>query len=286
MKTPDNFGTYVHVHLVSDSTGETLSGVARAVCAQFPQIVPIEHAHTMVRSPRQLEQVQTSICRTPGLVLFTLVNPELRSGLVNWCNTEDMPSIDVLEPFLSRMSQILGTPVKEEVGAQHTRDEDYFQRIDALNFAMVHDDGQQGSRLRNSDVILLGVSRTSKTPTCVYLANRGIKAANVPVVPGAELPDELAKMKGPDDPLVVGLTISPKRLVQIRRNRLLSLKEQRATAYVNEEEVRNEVIFAKRLFSRHQWPVIDVTRRSIEETSARIMALLQERREAKEDGLA
>lgn len=285
MKTPDNFGTYMHVHLVSDSTGETLSGVARAACAQFPQMVPIEHAHSMVRSLRQMEQVQASIRRTPGMVMFTLVNPELRASLSQWCQEFDMPAIDVLEPFLSRMSQILGTPVKEEVGAQHTRDEGYFQRIDALNFAMVHDDGQAGSRLRKSDVILLGVSRTSKTPTCVYLANRGIKAANVPVVPGAELPEELDRINGPNDPLIVGLTISPKRLVQIRRNRLLSLNERRATTYVDEEEVRNEVIFAKRLFSRHQWPVIDVTRRSIEETSARIISLLQERQEEQENEL-
>lgn len=285
MKIPDNVGTYMHVHLVSDSTGETLAGVVRAVCAQFPQLVPIEHVHSMVRAARQMEQVQTALKRSPGMVMFTLVNPELRESLVNWCSEQDMPAIDVMEPFLSQMSQILGAPVQKEVGAQHTRDEGYFRRIDALNFAMMHDDGQAGSKLRKSDVILLGVSRTSKTPTCVYLANRGIKAANVPIVPGAELPAELDNMNGPEDPMIVGLTISPKRLVQIRRNRLLSLQEHRATTYVDEEEVRNEVIFAKRLFSRHQWPVIDVTRRSIEETSARVISLLQQRRETRENEL-
>lgn len=285
MNQSDRFGIYMHVHLVSDSTGETLAGVSRAVCAQFPNIVPIEHAHTMVRSPRQLAQVETALQRTPGMVLYTLVNPELRTGLQSWCSEQDIPAIDVLEPFLSRMSQILGTPVQQEVGAQHTRDEGYFQRIDALNFAMINDDGQTGTRLQQSDVILLGVSRTSKTPTCVYLANRGIKAANVPIVPGVDPPEELFSMTGPDDPLIVGLTITPSRLVQIRRNRLLSMNQASTTSYVDETEVRNEVIHAKRLYTRNHWPMIDVSRRSIEETSARIMSLLQEREEAREDDL-
>ncbi len=276
MSSPTTPGLFLHVHLVSDSTGETLAGVMRATCAQFSKLIPIEHLHTLVRSERQMEQVIEALEKYPGLVMFTIVSESRREQLVSWCAENGTPCTDVLDPLLKTMSQYLGTPIIHETGAQHTQNDNYYRRIDALNFATTHDDGQLGSRLNNAEVILLGVSRTSKTPTCVYLANRGIKAANIPVVPGVDLPLEIEDLQ---KPLVVGLTISPKRLVQIRRNRLLSLNEQRTTAYVDETEVRREVVHAKRLFARHQWPVIDVTRRSIEETAAKIISLIQEREE-------
>jgi len=276
LNLPVSPGLYLHVHLVSDSTGETLVGVMKATCAQFSKLIPIEHLHTLVRSERQMDQVLEVMEKYPGLVMFTMVSESRREQLMSWCARTGTPCTDVLDPLLKTMSQYLGTPIIHETGAQHTQDDSYYRRIDALNFATTHDDGQLGSRLNNAEVILLGVSRTSKTPTCVYLANRGVKAANIPVVPGIDLPVELESLQGP---LVVGLTVSPKRLVQIRRNRLLSLNEQRTTSYVDEVEVRKEVVHAKRLFARNQWPVIDVTRRSIEETAAKILSLVQDREE-------
>jgi len=281
MSRPAKPGLYLHVHLVSDSTGETLAGVMRATCAQFSNLMPIEHSHTLIRSDQQMDQVLEAIERAPGLVMFTMVNEEFRSRLLAWCVDNLTPCMDVLDPLLKTMSQYLGAPIIHEIGAQHARDESYYRRIDALNFATTHDDGQLGSRLSNAEVVLLGVSRTSKTPTCVYLANRGVKAANIPIIPGIAIPEELGATDGP---LVVGLTISPKRLVQIRRNRLLSLNEQRASSYVDEMEVRKEVVSAKRLFAARNWPVIDVTRRSIEETAAKILSLLHEKEEKMESG--
>ncbi len=269
-------GYYVHLHLVSDATGETLSGITRAASAQFKSLIPIEHTHVLTRSEKQLDLVQEEIKAAPGLVLYTMVNEDQRQRLVEFCKSNAFPCIDVLGPALHALSQYLGAPVSHETGAQHTQDEGYHQRIDALNFAMAHDDGLSPERISQAEVILLGVSRTSKTPTCVYLANRGIKAANIPIVGKAELPETLLDVQ--DGPLVVGLTISPRRLVQIRRNRLLSLNEHRPSEYINEAAVREEIIFAKRLFARHQWPVIDVTRRSIEETSAKVMSLLVARK--------
>jgi len=275
VSTTEKPGLYLHVHLVSDSTGETLAGVMKATCAQFQELIPIEHMHALIRSERQLEQVMHSIEQAPGLVMFTMVNETLRLNLLNWCSLNGTPCLDVLDPLLKTMSQYLGTPIIHETGAQHIRNESYYRRIDALNFATMHDDGQVGTRLKNAEVIIVGVSRTSKTPTCVYLANRGVKAANIPVVPGIDLPKELETLTGP---IIIGLTVSPKRLVQIRRNRLLSLNERHLTAYIDENEVRNEVVNAKRLFARNKWPVIDVTRRSIEETSAKILSLIQEKK--------
>ncbi len=281
MNQSPNSGIYIHVHLVSDSSGETLDGVMKATCAQFPKLIPIDHMHALIRSDRQMEQVFRALINAPGLVMFTLVSEVLQQKLLAWCLENNIPCMDVLDPLLKTMSQHLGVPIIHETGAQHAQNETYFKRIDALNFSTTHDDGQIGSRLSSADVVLLGVSRTSKTPTCVYLANRGIKAANIPVVMGINLPAELEELEELDGPLIIGLTVSPKRLIQIRRNRLLSLNEQRATSYVDEAEVRNEVLNAKRLYARNQWPVIDVTRRSIEETAAKILSLLQERKENK-----
>ncbi len=275
-------GYYVHVHLVSDATGETLAGIYRAACAQFRQLVPLEHVHVLTRSEKQLEQVLKDIDAAPGVVLYTMVNESQRDQLAGFCAERALPCIDVLGPILQAMSQYLGAPVSHETGAQHIQDEAYNRRIEALNFAMGHDDGQMAERAAQAEIVLVGVSRTSKTPTCVYLANRGIKVANIPLVPGAELPEILTGKT--DGPLIVGLTISPRRLVQIRRNRLLSLNENMPSQYVDEQAVRDEVIFAKRLFARHNWPVIDVTRRSIEETAAKIMALAAARKSG-EDSL-
>jgi hypothetical protein len=271
------FGTYFNVHLVSDSTGETLAGVMRASCAQFDAILPIEHSYYLVRSPRQLERVLREIESAPGVVMFTISNDDLRAKLEAGCRELGAPCVAVLDPVLDMLSRYLGKDLNHRIGAGRVLDADYFRRIDALNYAMGHDDGQGGPDLAEAEVILVGVSRTSKTPTSVYLANRGVKAANVPIVPDVPLPDALFRA---NMPLVVGLTISPDRLVHVRRNRLATMRETRASSYVDEEAVRREVVFAQRMFDKLGWPVIDVSRRSIEETAAAILNLLAEKRGA------
>jgi regulator of PEP synthase PpsR (kinase-PPPase family) len=276
--TASKIAVYFNVHLVSDSTGETLAGVMRASCAQFDNVLPIEHSYYLVRSPKHLERVFREIEAAPGVVMFTISNDDLRGRLEARCREIGSPCVAVLDPVLDMMSRYLALELNHRIGAGRVLDADYFKRIDALNFAMGHDDGAGGSvEIDNADVVLLGVSRTSKTPTCVYLANRGVKAANVPIVPGIPLPDKLFKLDGP---LIVGLTASPDRLIGIRRNRLQTLKEERATTYTDEDAVRAEVVFAQKLFEKHGWPVIDVSRRSIEETSAAILNLLAEQKRA------
>ena len=269
------FSTYFHVHLVSDSTGETLNAMAKAVCARFEAVLPIEHIYALVRSQRQLDRVLKEIEGAPGVVLHTIVDKELRAGLEQGCRDLAMPCIAALDPLVSSLSRYLGATLTTRIGVQHTLDSDYFQRIDALDYAMAHDDGQQTPNLETADVVLVGVSRTSKTPTCIYLALRGIRAANVPLVPGADPP---AKLFNLTRPIIVGLTVSPDRLVSIRRNRLLNLNEKRESTYVENDAVRDEIIKARRLFEKHRWPVIDVTRRSIEETAAAVVNLLNDAR--------
>jgi hypothetical protein len=271
----EHISIYFNVHLVSDSTGETLAGVMRATVAQFDDIAPVEHPYFLVRSSRQLERVIKEIAAAPGIVMFTLSNLEHRAMLEAACTEMDMPCIAVLDPVLDATSRYLGIDLNHRVGAARRLNAEYFKRIDALDFAMDHDDGQQTIELSDADVILVGVSRTSKTPTSVYLAHRGIKAANVPMVPGVPLPSVLF---GEGAPLVVGLLISADRLIAIRRNRLVAMKETRAGDYTDENAVRREVTDAQKLFEREGWPTIDVTRRSIEETAAAVLNLLAEHR--------
>jgi hypothetical protein len=266
---------YFHIHLVSDSTGETLVNVMKASIAQFDNVIPIEHLYALVRSERQLERVLKSIEDAPGMVIFTIVDEKIRRKLEQRCAELNIPCVSVLDPLLAAMSRSLGAPMLHKTGAQHHLDADYYKRIDALNFAMTHDDGQLTEDLEDADVVLVGVSRTSKTPTTIYLAHRGVRAANVPIVAGQDLPEIVNKL---ERPLVVGLTATPDRLLQIRRNRLLSLNEARPSSYVDDDSVREEVVAAKRLFARKSWPVIDVTRRSVEETAAKIINLVNDRK--------
>ncbi|MGH7027214.1 pyruvate, water dikinase regulatory protein [Brevundimonas sp.] len=268
--------TYFHVHLVSDSTGETLNAMAKAVIARFDGVIPIEHIYALVRSPKQMERVLEEVAGAPGVVLHTLVDRELREQLEEGCRRLQTPQIGALDPLVGALSGYLGTNISTRVGAQHALDHGYFNRIGALDFAIAHDDGQGTlDQLEHADVVLCGVSRTSKTPTCIYLANRGIRAANVPLVPGQEDGERLTQLK---NPLVVGLTVAPDRLVQIRRNRLEGLNASRASNYVDHDAVREETVKARRAFERRGWPTIDVTRRSVEETAAAIINLLSERR--------
>ena len=271
MSPAQRFATYFHVHLVSDSTGETLNALARAVCARFDDLMPIEHIYALVRSMRQLERALEDIEAAPGVVIHTIVDPEIRTALEEGCRRLDMPCLPALDPLVASLQRYLGVALTSRVGVQHTLDNDYFNRMDALNYAIGHDDGQGGQDLEQADVVLIGVSRTSKTPTCIYLAHRGVKAANVPLVPHRPPPEQLFNLKHAQ---VIGLTVSPDRLIQIRRNRLLSLKEDRESSYIDHEAVREEVVKARRLYERQGWPVIDVTRRSVEETAAQVINIL------------
>ena len=267
--------SYFHLHLVSDSTGETLITVARAVVAQYEGVAAIEHVYPLVRSHTQLARVLSEIENAPGIVLYTLVEPDLASRLEESCRNTGSPHLSVLEPVHSLLSSYLGTASTARPGAQHMLNAEYFKRIDAMNFTLLHDDGHLPADLDDADVVLVGVSRTSKTPTAVYLANRGVKTANIPLVPGVPPPTTLNSARRA---LIVGLVATPERIVQIRQNRLLSLNADDDTSYVDRDAVAEEIAASRRLFARNSWPMIDVTRRSIEETAAAILDLYRDHR--------
>ena len=264
-----------HLHLVSDATGETVHGVVRACLVQFEGIDVDEHMWPLVRTTRQLEKVLDEIAEQPGLVVYTVVDKALHEMLITGLRKLKLPHISVIDPVMGALASYLGLQSRNLPGRQHELDAEYFSRIDAMQFVLAHDDGQAAWNLDHADVVLVGVSRTSKTPTCIYLANRGIKAANVPIVPGVPVPPELDEAR---HPLIVGLTKDPVRLVQIRRNRLRTLNEAEDTDYTDLETVKRELASARRVFAEHGWAVIDVTRRSIEETAAAIMQLYGDRR--------
>jgi regulator of PEP synthase PpsR (kinase-PPPase family) len=267
--------SYFHLHLVSDSTGETLITVARAVVAQYEGVAAIEHVYPLVRSNTQLERVISEIETAPGIVLYTLVEQDLAHRLEEVCRNTGSPHLSVLEPVHALLSSYLGTHSTARPGAQHMLNAEYFKRIDAMNFTLLHDDGHLPDNLDEADVILVGVSRTSKTPTAIYLANRGLKSANIPLVPGVPPPAVLETAR---KALIVGLVATPERIVQIRQNRLLSLNADDDTSYVDRDAVAEELAASRRLFARNGWPVIDVTRRSIEETAAAIIDLYRDHR--------
>ncbi len=260
-----------HLHLVSDATGETVSSVARACLVQFEGVQAVQHQWWLVRTQGQVDRVAEGIAANPGIVLFTIVDREIRALLEEACRTMGIPAIPLLDPVLATFEHYLETGVQGMPGRQHALTAEYFSRIDAMHFTLAHDDGQLLHDLNEADIVLVGVSRTSKTPTCMYLANRGLKAANIPLVPGVPPPPQLFELT---KPLIVGLTKDPKALADIRRNRLKFLnQDEDETDYADLEHVREEVAHARRIYSRQGWPVIDVTRRSIEEASAAILQL-------------
>ncbi|MCA1541390.1 kinase/pyrophosphorylase [Bradyrhizobium sp. NBAIM32] len=274
MPTSNN---YFHLHLVSDSTGETLITVARAVAAQYANVTPVEHVYPLVRSQKQLDRVLDEIEEAPGIVLFTLLEKDLVARLEDKCKQINVPSLSIIGPVMQLFEAYLGAATTGRVGAQHVLNAEYFKRIDALNYTMIHDDGQHVEGLDEADVVLVGVSRTSKTPTSIYLANRGIRTANVPLVPGIPVPPQLETLTRP---LVVSLHATPERLIQIRQNRLLSMGAESSSgsdSYTDKQSVTEEVAFARKLSAKHDWPLLDVTRRSIEETAAAIMKLYSDR---------
>ena len=272
-------GNYFHLHLVSDSTGETLITVARAVAAQYANVSPVEHVYPLVRSQKQLDRVLDEIEEAPGIVLFTLLEKDLVSRLEAKCRNINVPSLSIIGPVMQLFEAYLGAATTGRVGAQHVLNAEYFKRIDALNYTMIHDDGQHVDGLEDADVVLVGVSRTSKTPTSIYLANRGIRAANVPLVPGIPHPHQLETLK---KPLVVSLHATPERLIQVRQNRLLTMGAEAGSTsgnddYIDRESVADEVAYARKLSAKFGWAQLDVTRRSIEETAAAIMKLFTDR---------
>jgi regulator of PEP synthase PpsR (kinase-PPPase family) len=263
-----------NLHLVSDSTGETVSSVARAAMAQFDGIEPEENIWSLIRTKGQMEKVIASIQERPGMVLFTIVQPNLREMLTTACREMNTPCVPVLNSVVSEFATYLRMPVKASPGKQYELTEEYFTRVEALNFALTHDDGQATWNLEEADIVLVGPSRTSKSPTCIYLANRGFKAANVPYVAGVDLPQELFQLK---KPFVVGLTIDMERLLQIRRTRLQSMKDTSNQDYIDPEGVHAEIMASRKLFVAQRWPVIDVSRRSVEETAATIIQKYRDR---------
>ena len=273
--------TRLHLHLLSDSTGETLENIAKAAIAQFDNVETIRHFWPMVRSEVHLERILDEISQNPGLVLFTLANQPLRRKLENRCRALGLPVVAALDPVTDAMSNILGQETRNRTGRKYIMDEAYFARIDAIQFTIAHDDGVNWENWEEADIVLVAVSRASKTPTSIYLANRGYKTANIPIVPESPPPPSLFTLK---HPLIVGLTTSAERLIQVRRNRLLSLNQMPETTYVDQEKVKEEVAYARRMFADNGWPVIDVTRRSIEETAAAIINIYNERLVAQAEG--
>jgi len=265
-----------HIHLVSDSTGETLHAMANAALAQFENVEVMVHPYALVRAEAQLTRALDHIAIMPGIVFFTLANQSLRNKLMARCKDIDVRCIDLLEGPVKALRQFLGQEETHKVGRQHEVDQRYLERIEALNFTIAHDDGQSLDTIDDAEVILTGASRTSKTPTCVYLAIRGIRAANVPLVPGVPPPQQLLQARRP---LIVGLWVSPDRLVQVRRNRLTSMGETRDSAYVELDAVRAEIASTRQLFENQDWPMIDVSRRSIEETAASVINMMTERKD-------
>ena len=269
----------LHIHLVSDSTGDTVTAVARAGISQFDGVVPVEHVWSFIRSRAQVDQVLSMVKALPGVVIFSLVSTELRNVLQEGCSELKVPCVPILDGVFQALSSLLGRETRQQVGRQHAMDDGYFSRMAAMDFMLQHDDGQCPWNLNEADIVLVGVSRASKTPTCIYLAHRGLKTANVPVVMDCPLPKELGEL---NKPLVVGLTINPEPLVQIRSNRLKLMERgagplKLSNDYVELERVRRELVYARRLFAKYDWPVIDVTRRSVEETAAAVFQLFQGR---------
>ena len=264
----------LHLHMLSDSTGETLENIAKAALAQFDGVEIIRHFWPMVRSETHLNRILIEVADNPGLVIYTLVNNDIRTRLERECRHLGLPAVAALDAVTDALSNMLGQEAKARPGRQHILDAAYFARVEAIQFTIAHDDGIGWENWEQADIVLAGVSRTSKTPTSIYLANRGYKTANIPIVPESPPPDFLYRLK---NPLVVGLVVNSSRLVQVRRNRLLSLNQAPETDYVDEQKVREEIQYARRMFSDNGWPIIDVTRRSIEESAAAVINFYNER---------
>jgi [pyruvate, water dikinase]-phosphate phosphotransferase / [pyruvate, water dikinase] kinase len=264
-----------HMHLVSDATGETLAAIAKAAAVQYPKVRAIEHMHPLVRTQRQLKRVLAEIEKDPGIVLYTVVNKTLGAELEQRCRELKVPCLAVLQPIMQIFESYLGAPHTPTVAGQHVLDADYFRRIDAMNFTMAHDDGRLPDNLSDAEIIILGISRTSKTPTSIYLAQRGYKTTNLPLVPQVSLPENLTQ---PHSAFVVCLIASADRIAEVRRNRAVLLADRDLDSYVDRDAISAEIAYTRKVAATHGWPIIDVTRRSIEESATMILKLLHDRK--------
>ena len=271
--------TSVHIHLVSDSTGETVHQVARAALAQFPDVQISEHIWTLVRTPAHVDTISSALKRNPGILLYSVVDPDIRNAIERLCKSQNIPSLSVLDPLMDMLSSVLGYRQNSRPGSQHKLDKAYFDRMAAVEFAVTHDDGLNMDRLKEAQILLVGVSRTSKTPTSMYLANRGYRVANYALVPNVAFPLHLLDQT--PDLFIVGLTTDAKRLAHVRRNRLQHMSDSQNDTYADLDNINDELKAARRLFSSQNWPVLDVSRRSIEETAAAILHLYVNQREQK-----
>ncbi len=269
----------LHIHLVSDSTGETVHQVARAALAQFPDVQVSEHIWTLVRTAAHVETLASALSRNPGILIYSVVNPEIRKSIEQLCSESNIPSLSVLDPLMDMLSSVLGYRQNTRPGGQHKLDKAYFDRMAAVEFAVNHDDGLNMDKLKDAQILLVGVSRTSKTPTSMYLANRGYRVANYALVPSVNFPLHL--LENLPDLFVVGLTTDAKRLSMVRRNRLQHMSDSQNDTYADLDNINDELKLARRLFSAQGWPVLDVSRRSIEETAATILHLYVNKREEK-----
>lgn len=272
--TKDN-PQYFHLHLISDATGETLTAMAKAVAVQFDNASPIEHVHPLVRTQKQLDRAIRELEAEPGIVLYTIVNQDLGKELQSKCQELNIPCVPVLDSIMQVFASYLGAPSKPTVSGQHSLDADYFRRIDALNYTLIHDDGQMPEGIADADIVLVGISRTSKTPTSFYLANRGFKTANIPIVLDIPLPENLLTNK--ENTFIVGIVASIERISHVRQHRLKELADHDLEEYIDPDLIKTEITYTKRLCAQNGWPVIDVTRRSIEETAAAILRLYHDR---------
>ncbi len=272
--------SYFHLHLVSDSTGETLTTIAKAAAVQYGEMRAIEHVYPLVRTPRQLQRALQEIEQTPGIVLCTIVNKTLAEEIERRCREIQVPCLHVLQPIMKTFENYLGAASTPMVGGQHVLDADYFKRIEALNFTMAHDDGRLPDNMNDADICILGISRTSKTPTSIYLAQRGFKTTNLPLVPQIELPKRLTE---PHSAFVVCLVASPDRIAEIRRNRAMMMADRDLDTYVDRSLISAEITYTRKLSAKYGWPVIDVTRRSVEETAAAIIKLMHDKKAGAEE---
>ena len=262
------------IYLISDSTGETLDRIFLALKAQFTNFEYELNNFSFTRTENQIQQIlEKAKKRENPIILYTIVNSKLAKHLADQAQLKKIPCFGVLGDLILSFSKILNQRASHEPSGQHVLNEEYYQRIEAIQFTMNHDDGNQTDDLEKSDIILLGVSRTSKTPTSIYLANKGYKTSNIPLVNEKSIPSRITKKNF--KPCIVGLTTEAERLFDIRKNRLNSLKENENTDYTNLEKIKEEVENSKKIFRKNQWPTIDVTRKSVEETAASIIKIYE-----------
>ncbi len=267
----------INIHLISDSTGETLGAISRAVMSQFKNVEYEEYMWSLVRTKSKILDSIEKIKKYPGIVLYTILNQELLDLLLLECKKEKIMCIPALDSIITSFSKYIGQNIINKPGRQYVLDKDYFNRIEAINFTINHDDGRRVNELENAEIILVGPSRTSKSPTCVYLSHRGYKAANIPFIDGVEMPDIINKLK---KTLIIGLTINSESLINIRKSRIRLLNQEIKdnNEYINYENVDKEIKEAKKLYLKNNWPIIDVSKKSIEETAAAIIQKLDEKK--------